>query len=299
MLDDLALFIEIVDSGSLSAAARRAGLPPATVTRRLQQLEARLGCRLLHRSARRLQATADGLAYYERCKPLTQALQQAMQGLDAEITRVEGRVRVLAPVNLAQGVLRAVWPDFLRRYPGVRLDLRLSNLREDLFTHGADLAIRVGEQPDSSLALRRLGVATTGIVAAPSWLAQAPPLAHPDDLERHAWVVAEPLGNFALTQAGTGEVWRSPPWPEPRSSVNDVALAVQLACEGLGLLYCPLSLCDAELRSGALQRVLPDWQPPTRPVVAVWPQQRQLPARVRALVELLDAHARQVPLLQG
>lgn len=157
MLDDLALFVAIVESGSLSAAARRMQIPAATVTRRLQQLERQLNCQLLHRSARRLQPTPEGLAYYERCSPLLQSLQQATQNLESTLTEVQGLVRVLAPMNLAKGLLRQVWVDFMARYPGVRLDLRLSNLREDMFEHGADLAIRVGEQPDSSMAQRRLG----------------------------------------------------------------------------------------------------------------------------------------------
>lgn len=298
MLDDLALFVDIVDGGSLSAAARRAGLPPATVTRRLQQLEKTLGCQLLHRSARRLQATPEGLAYYERCGPLVQSLRQAAEGLDAALTRVEGLVRVLAPLNLAQGPLAPVWRLFLAQHPQVRLDLRLSNLREDVFEHGADLAIRVGDQPDSLLAQRRLGRAATALVAAPAYLDAAPPIHSPADLPAHAWVVAEPLNGFALT-APDGAVVRVPPQPAPRLRANDLALPVDMACAGLGLLLVPLVQCHTALADGRLRRVLPGWAPPERAVVAVWPRQRQLPARVRALVELLCDHAAREPLLQG
>ena len=299
MLDDMALFARIVEHGSLSAAARHAGMPPATVTRRLQQLEQALGCQLLHRSARRLLPTPEGLAYYERCRPLLAALQQAMQALDAELTRIEGRVRVLAPINLAQGVLRPVWSRFLQRHPDVQLDLRISNLREDVFAAGADLAIRVGEQPDSALTRRGLGQVATGLVAAPAYLARQPAIVHPDDLLQHAWIVAEPLTHYTLTHPASGEhVQLRPPQPV-RSSVNDLTLAVDLAAQGHGVLFCPLSLCDAELRHGTLQRVLSDWHTPIRPVGVVWPQQRHLPARVRALVDLLVEFAAGEPLLQA
>jgi len=298
MLDDLALFAVIVESGSLSAAARRMQLPPATVTRRLQQLERQLNCQLLHRSARRMQPTPEGLAYYERCSPLLQSLQQATQSLEATLTEVQGLVRVLAPMNLAKGLLKPVWADFLTRYPRARLDLRLSNVREDMFEQGADLAIRVGEQPDSSLALRRLGVTAIGLVGSPGYLARMGEPAHPDELEPHAWVVADPLLSVRIRHKASGESREFTLPPARHCVVNDVALAVDLAQAGQGLLWCPLWVCDAQLRAGALVRVLRQWQADPNPIYAVWPQQRQLPARVRALVDMLERCIRAEPLLQ-
>ncbi|GAB2476206.1 LysR family transcriptional regulator [Comamonas humi] len=299
MLDDLALFAVIVECGSLSAAARRLQLPAATVTRRLQQLERQLNCQLLHRSARRLQPTPEGLAYYERCSPLLQSLQQATQSLEATLTEVQGLVRVLAPMNLAKGLLKQVWGDFLTRYPGVRLDLRLSNVREDVYEQGADLAIRIGEQPDSNLALRRLGMTAIGLVASPDYLARMGEPAHPDELDPHAWIVSDPLHSVRIRHVSSGESLEFTVPPTRRCVVNDVALAIELAQAGQGLLWCPLWVGDEPLRSGALVRVLRQWQADANPIYAVWPQQRQLPARVRALVDMLDHCAQAEPLLQG
>ena len=299
MLDDLALFAFIVDSGSLSAAARRAHMPPATVTRRLQQLEQRLGCKLLHRSARSLQPTPEGLAYYERCAPLLRSLQQATESLEASQTQVKGLVRVLAPMNMAKGLLRPVWSQFLAAYPQVQLDLRLSNLREDLFEHGADVAIRLGDLPDSSLAQRRLGAVAIGLVAAPDYLAGAKAIKEPKDLLAHRWLVAEPLRNLRLTHTVTGEQYAQGLHADARSVINDVSLSLDLACAGLGLLNCPLWMSDAYVRSGALVPVLPQWLATPNSVALVWPQQRHLPARVRALVDMLGDFAQTDPWLQG
>ena len=127
MLDDLALFIAIVEAGSLNAAAEKEGLPTATVTRRLQKLEAGLGYRLLHRSARRTMLTAEGTQYYEQCRPLVQALRQATLRLDATLGAIEGSIRVLAPVNFASEILAPAWASFLEQYPRVQLELELSN----------------------------------------------------------------------------------------------------------------------------------------------------------------------------
>ncbi|TDS85181.1 LysR family transcriptional regulator [Comamonas sp. JUb58] len=299
MLDDLALFAAIVDSGSLSAAARRTRLPPATVTRRLQQLEQQLGCKLLHRSARRLQPTPEGLEYYERCAPLLRSLQQATESLEASHTQVQGLVRVLAPMNLAKGLLRPVWTAFLAQHPKVQLDLRLSNLREDVFEHGADLAVRLGDLPDSSLAHRRLGTTAIGLLASPGYLAQAGTPRHPRELAGHQWLVAEPLRTVQLQHAQTGERYAQSFHAEARCVINDVALAAEMACTGHGMLHCPLWMCDAQLRSGALLHVLPQWHAPANPIFMVWPQQRHMPARVRALVEMLGDFARAEPWLQG
>lgn len=300
MLDDLALFVAIVDSGSLSAAAHRLSLPPATLTRRLQQLEQRLDCKLLHRSARRLQPTAEGLAYYERCSPLLQALKQATENLETSQTRVHGVVRLLAPMNLAKGPLMPVWCSFLERYPDVQLELRLSNLREDVLEQGADLAIRVGALADSSLQGRRLGTAAMGLLAAPRYLAQAPAITSPQDLPQHRWLVADPLRTLHLNHAATGESYSQPLMSTGvRGIVNDVVVAAELACAGQGLLYGPLWACADPLQNGALVQVLPQWQARSHDISLVWPQQRQLPARVRALIDLLVEFSASSPALQS
>lgn len=297
MLDDLALFIAIVEAGSLNQAARRLGLPTSTLTRRLQRLEQELGCRLLHRSARRMTPTPEGWQYYERSRPLVHSLQQAVEQLDDSLREVKGLLRVLAPINLANGVFADAWSGFLSRYPQVRLELLLSNQTQDLHASHADLAIRTGEQPDSQLQQRKLGEVGVRLVASPAYLRDRPPPATPADLDRHDIVVAEPLTFWAFRHRDSGE--RLELSPAGRLRVNDLGLAVDAACKGMGILMCPLNVCQARLAGGELVEVMPDWRLPTRAVYAVWPQQRHLPARVRALVEHLAGFAADQVMLRS
>ncbi|MDC8756759.1 LysR family transcriptional regulator [Janthinobacterium fluminis] len=297
MLDDLALFVAIVEAGSLNAAAAKEEVPAATVTRRLQKLERTLGYRLLNRSARRMQPTAEGWQYYEQCRPLVHALRQATQRLDASLGALSGTIRVLAPVNFASGLLTPAWISFMQQYPDINLELELSNQVQDLVGSGADLAIRSGAPPDSGLMQRGLGKSELVLVAAPSYLAGAGAPGDAAALNEHALLVAEPLREWRLRDPANGaEVLIQ---PRARMRVNEMRLAVELAEAGLGIVLCPLLQCRELIVQGRLVRLLPEWMPPPRHVYAVWPQQRYLPARVRALLEHLAAFAAGNPLLNS
>lgn len=296
MLDDLALFVAIVDDGSLLAAARRLNLPAATLTRRLQKLEARLGCQLLLRSARSLKPTPEGRLYYEQCRPLLVALQQTTATLDGDLNQIQGTLRVLAPVNLARSVLAPAWTSFLAAWPDIRLELILDNRNEDLWRHGADLAVRVGPQHDPKLRQRRLGGFSVDVVAAPSYLAAHGEPRHPRELDQHALLVSEPLATWYFMSPDGSE--RIELQPQGRCRVNELGLMVAMAEAGLGIMYCPHTLSGAALDSGRLRRILTDWRTPQRVLYAVWPQQ-QLPRKVRALLEHLSDFAAATPTLQG
>ncbi|MFC4299097.1 LysR family transcriptional regulator [Castellaniella hirudinis] len=294
MLDALALFVTIVESGSLSAAAERLDLPAATVTRRLQALERELGCRLLHRSARRLQPTAEGLQYYEQCRPLIHALGQATRSLDDNLRQIAGHIRVLAPVNLASGPLTPAWVGFLQQHPQVSLEFQLSNTLQDLVGSGADLAIRVGEQADSLLTHKRLGQIGVRLVAAPAYLARRGTPASASDLAAHDTVISMPLQEWPLRDPATGVelIVR----PTARLRTNEMRLAVAAAEAGQGILLCPATLILDSIARGTLTSLLDDWMPAPRPLFAVWPQQRYLPARVRALVDHLQTFVETAPI---
>ena len=295
MLDDLALFVRIVEAGSLRAAASAIDVPAATVTRRLQKLEQALGCQLLHRSARRLLPTQEGLQYYEQCRPLLQALQQTTQSLDANLTQLSGSVRVLAPINLANGPLRSVWSSFMQRYPAIRLELQLSNHNQDLLGTGADLAIRAGEQSDSNFGQRRLGTVRNVLTASPEYLQRSPDLGTPEQLHRHALIVAEPATQWRFVERGTGAVQSLV--PQGHFRVNEMQLAVHMAASGIGVLLCPMTQVADDVDTGRLVEVMPAWEAATRPVYAIWPPSRQMPARVRMLLDHLVACAAAQPLL--
>lgn len=293
MLDDLALFVSIVEAGSLSAAAAKHDLPPATVTRRLQALEHKLGHRLLTRCSRLMELTAEGQQYFEQCRPPVHALRQATRQLDGMLRTVSGNIRVLAPANLASGPLSAAWSSFIEKHPGVTLELDVTNPLQGLAESGSDLAIREGELMDSSLTQRRLASTDMVLVAAPSYLRRAGLPARAQELATHACVVAEPLRQWRFSNGDNGEFLFQ---PEPRVRVNDMRLAVSMAADGMGILYCPRVQCRDELASGKLTQVLAGATGQPHNIYAVWSQQRYLPARVRALVDHLAAHMASNPI---
>jgi LysR family transcriptional regulator AphB len=285
MLDDLALFVAIVEAGSLNAAADKEGVPAATVTRRLQKLERQLGCKLLHRSARRMLPTAEGMQYYEQCRPLLQALKQSTQTLDATLRDIAGSIRMLAPINLVSAFLTPALVSFIEQYPAVRLELDVSNDLQDMIGTGADLAIRAGPQEDSALTQKRLGDGAVELVAAPSYLARRGHPQNAAELQSHALLVAEPLSRWQLHDPLDDAL--TIVQPEPRLRVNEMRVAINAAEAGLGILMCPLIQCHEALARGTLVRVLDGWVRLRRPIYAVWSQQHYLPARVRALVDHL------------
>lgn len=296
MLDELALFVSIVETGSLRLAAEKASIPAPTLTRRLQKLERHLGCRLLHRSARRMTPTREGWQYYEQCRPLVHSLLQATAKLDVTLHQVSGLIRVLAPADLANDNLAPAWMSFLARYPEIQLELELSNYTQDLIGSGADVAIRVGAQPDSLLNMRRLGQSKEVLlVASPDYLAKYGMPESIDELKLRDLVISKPLSTWAMRHRQSGETrsWQ----PQGKFCVNGIYLALQAAQAGLGILFCPVSLCHKQLQRGELTQVLPEWQGSSRAIYAVWSQQRYVPARVRALIDHLAEFCQHNPHL--
>lgn len=180
-------------------------------------------------------------------------------------------------------------------HPEVSLEFHLSNAVQDLVGSGADLAIRIGEQADSLLTQRRIGEVGVHLVAAPGYLARRGVPADAHALAAHDAIVATPLRQWFLRDPATGAetVLR----PTPRLRADEMRLAVDAACAGLGVLLCPTTLTRDPIARGALVPVLDAWTPQRRPVFAVWSQQRYLPARVRALVDHLEAFLAADPLL--
>lgn len=296
MLDDIVLFIKIVEAGSFNEAAKKLDIPPSTLTRRVQKLERQLGCKLLLRSAHRTKPTQEGLKYFEQCRPLLYALEQATQKLDEAFNQISGSLQVLAPTNLANGPLASAWVEFMQQNPLIKLSLILSNHTEDLIGRGADLAIRIGKQPDSSLNMRKLGTIANLLVASPDYIQNAPKLTI-DNLDKHQLIVANPLSTWTLKHKENNNAFRIT--PNPCFQVNDLDLAIKTALSGIGILFCPLSLCHNYIEQGELIPVLTDWENEPREIFAVWSQQQFLPARVRALIDFLVLYVKKHPLLNG
>lgn len=297
MLDDIALFIHIADHRGLAAAAARLSLPPATVTRRLQKLESRLGCRLINRSARGFHLTREGEIYYRECAELVGLLSERAQNLESALHQTSGPLRVLAPPSFAQRTLRAALNGFLSRYPEIQLDLTLSHETEDLPASGADLALRIGPQADSGLTQKRIGRIATVLIAAPGYVAATGMPATPDELVGHRRLVTAPIAQWDLVNSA-GQVWRQPAG-RPVVMANDLQVTANLVRDGQGISLMPVTEVFDELADGRLIRLLPDWHGPIRDVHLVWSHGRLLPARARLLADWLTDAVHGMPQLQG
>lgn len=283
-MDDIALFIHLVECGSLSAAAKYLGIPNATVTRRLQKLEHRLGLTLVHRSARRFTLTSDGQIYYHAYAELIRQMEDTARQLSKESQQMTGPLTVLAPSNLSSGLLMPVWESFATRYPDVRLNLKLNNNLEDLVTTRGDLAIRVGNLPDSSLYQKRLGSIPTLLVAAPEYIAKNGTPDSLAEIEKHRVITNTDPTVWTLTRANKSQTLH----PTTHLVVNDVTMVKRFVLGAQGIALLPMSEVAEELKEGRLTHILPDYAGPHRHVYAVWPGGRILSKKATALRDLIE-----------
>jgi DNA-binding transcriptional LysR family regulator len=191
-LAGMSLFVKIVEHGSLTAAGRALGIPKASISRRLADLEKRLGVRLINRSTRRMSLTDAGQAFHDRCQPITAEAEAAELEVLTKTGKATGRIRITSLVGLGQVILMPLLTEFLRRNPSVSIDFEPTDRSVDVIGEGFDVAILTGPLSDSSLLARRLMTHRRILVASPAYLKGAPPLNAPEDLRRHICVVPHP-----------------------------------------------------------------------------------------------------------
>jgi DNA-binding transcriptional LysR family regulator len=285
-------FVDVVDAGTFSAAAKRSARSKAVMSKYITQLETHLGVALLQRTTRALSLTEAGRRYYGRCQAVLEeiaALEAAVQEAHSE---VQGKLRVSAPPGVADRFLAVLTSDFLAQYPRVKLDLDLTHRMVDLADEGIDVAIRVTQPSDSSLIARRLTPAPPIAVAATDYLEAHGHPKHPRDLLEHACLVDT---NFRDQHR-----WRFDVAGQPLTiavdgpvRVNSPSAVRELAVRGHGIALVPRILVEPELESGLLMEVLEgmvalDWS-----IYAVYARRQYLPVRVRCFVDhLIEAFAR-------
>lgn len=283
-LDDLQLFHQTVQQGSLRAAARTLKMPIATLSRRLQKLETSLGCRLLERSAHHFALTEIGREYFSACGPLLNDLEAVTEQLDAVQHELSGPLKITAPVSLSQHWLGRCFFDFMHRYPNIRLQLIASNQNENLIEQQLDAAIRVGDPQEDNWVARKIWESRLGLCATPAYLQRTPPIEHPRDLAQHSLIVAQPLGNWQLTHRTTNESFTV--LPQPYFQTSDIGVALDAVEEGFGvLLVSNFYFSDPLARRHELVQVLPDWQGPSRPIYLMYRSRQAVSARLRAFID--------------
>ncbi len=285
-LDGIAAFARVVDSGSFSAAARRLNVSKSAVSAHVQRLEERLGVRLLNRTTRRLSVTEAGAAYYRHCARILAEAEAAEQAASALQREPRGTLRVSAPDSFGWMHVAPAVPAFLKRYPNLAVDIKLSAAYVNLVDEGLDLAIRIGVLEDSALVVRKLAPSRQVLCAAPAYLKDRGMPQTPDDLVSHNCLCADLLswGDEWRLAGKRGEV-RVPVSGSFRS--NNAEMLRTAALDGVGIAALPTWAVAEQLRSGMLRRVLTAWEAPVSTIYAVYPGNRLMSMKVRAFVDHL------------
>lgn len=287
-LNDVAIFVQVVRCGSFAEAARRLGVPPNTLSRRVQQLEAQLGTRLMQRSTRHLTLTSAGQVFLERCSGAVEGLMDAGEELQAVNQEPSGLVRVAAPADFFDFFAMEWLTEFLTAHPKVRVDFVLSDGRADLIADRIDVALRGGILEDSSLFARKvLDAGNDGLVASPAYVARQGVPDTLQDLAGHDCLVfGHPSGKATWRVTGPDGA-QAEVQVSGRFSGNTAQALRKAALAGLGIALLPSTLTQRDLRAGLLVPVLPEYRRQGHGVHMVYPSRRYLPLAVSAFMDLV------------
>lgn len=287
--NDLILFARIIDAGSFSRAAEQTGLPKSTLSRRIGQLESRLGERLLTRSTRRLAITEFGERLLEHARRLVEETEAATAMALHSQSVPSGTLRVALPPDFGELDLTPLLLRFAATYPEVRLELDLSPRRVDLLAERFDLAIRAASQlpDDTTLVARQLIRLCNGLYASPAYLARYGQPATPAELMNHIGLrlISGNGETLPWTLKRGHESWQG--LPNGPLAANSLALQRNLAAHGMGIAALSDIFARGWVEQGRLQRVLPDWELPVVTIWAVTPGRRLLPTRTTAFIDML------------
>jgi DNA-binding transcriptional LysR family regulator len=288
-LDDFFYFAKVVEHGGYASASRALHIPKSRLSRHVTALEARLGVRLVNRSTRRFAVTEIGHDVQRHAVAMVAEADAAVEAVEFARAEPRGLIKVSCPVSIAQTAMATILPEFLARYPSIRVQLHASNRRVDVINEGFDLSLRVRAKPsgEDGLIMRAFGESSEVLVASRAYLEQAGRIERPEQLaerstlgfapeaERQTWELFGPDG-------GSIKVEHS-----PRLVCHDFVLLRATVLAGLGIALLPESVVRSDLQENRLERVLVDWTLPMGVVHVVFPSRRgQLPA-VRALIDYL------------
>ncbi|WP_069384524.1 LysR family transcriptional regulator [Halomonas caseinilytica] len=290
-LDDLAFFQRLARAGSLTATARELGLSLSAVSKRLKQLEARLGVSLAHRTTRRLTLTAEGELYLSRGAAILDELGELEETLGDHRAELSGPLRINATFGFGRRHVAPLFSDFCALHPHIEGSLELTNFPASLFEQGFDIGIRVGAPPDSRLVARRILANRRVLCAAPAYVERMSPLRDPRDLSSHPCLVIRENGSdhtvWRFQRRDTSGEERAVKVAGPMAS-NDGEVVRRLARDGHGVALRSWWDVHDDLSAGRLIELLPEWRGVRADFHAVYHQRRHVPLRIRAFVAYLE-----------
>ena len=287
-IEEIRAFVMVVETGSLTQAAERLGIAVSAVSRRLKDLELRLGAPLIQRTTRRMYLNEVGQSFYERCKAVLDELEAAQQEVLNAGGGLGGILRISTPLSFGVSHMSSAISQFMHAHPDVRIDMDLSDKRVDLVAEGFDLAIRIGVLSDSSLIAKKISTVRNIPCASADFLSLYPLITKPDDLEE--------LPALVYSNEKTPNDWRyrGPDGKTgvlrvtPRLSASNGDVLREAAIAGLGITCLPNFLHYDAINNGLLQPILPDYEWAELDVYAVYPKTTILPKRTRAFVDFIS-----------
>ncbi|MDE1914285.1 MAG: LysR family transcriptional regulator [Pseudomonas sp.] len=285
-LESMSIFVAVVDAGSLTAAARRLDMPLASVSRKVAELETHLKTRLLHRTTRQLSLTDAGASYLDACRRILEDISEAERAATGEYSQPRGELVVTAPVVFGRLHIVPVVAEFLAQYPEIDINLILTDRVVHLMEEHCDVAVRIGELPDSSLKAMQVGAVRRLVCASPAYLAARGVPAEPRDLAAHDCITFEVLASQGAWGFGAGKTGLSVP-VHSRLSVNTAEAAIAAATLGVGVIrVLSYQVADA-LREEALAVMLEAFESAPLPISLVHKGQSPLPLKLRAFLDFV------------
>ena len=287
-IEELRAFVLIVESGSLTQAADRMGIAVSAVSRRLRDLELRLGTALIQRSTRRLFLNETGQLFYQRAKTVLSTLEDAEQEVQNAGGALSGVLRISVPLSFGIAHMSTAIAQFMHAHPDIHIEMDLSDKRVDMIAEGFDAAIRIGNLTDSSLIAKKISSVSVLPVAAPSLISQWPQLNHPNDLAKMPALVyandRSPLDwHYVGPDGKAGSLNIT-----PRMSANNGDVLRDLAIAGLGMVSLPNFLHYEAINKGLLQPLFPDYDWSGFDIFVVYPKTTILPKRTRVFVDFIS-----------
>ncbi|SDC67869.1 DNA-binding transcriptional regulator, LysR family [Cupriavidus sp. YR651] len=290
-LESMSILVAVVEAGSLSAAARRLGMPLATVSRKVGDLESHLKTRLLHRTTRQLSLTEAGASYVAACRRILEDVGEAERAATGEYAAPKGDLVITAPLVFGRLHVMPVIAEFLAHYPEINVSLELTDRVVHLMDEHADIAVRIGELPDSALMATRVGAVRRVVCASPAYLAAHGVPARPRDLTAHECITFEVLASARAWVFGAGKSELSVP-VHSRLAVNTAETAISAAKLGVGLIRVLYYQVADAVRDNALRVVLDTFESAPLPISLVHLGQAPVPLKVRAFLDFATPRLR-------
>lgn len=293
-LNDVSLFIQVVEHNSFTATADKLGIQKSTISRRISQLEDDLGVRLIHRTTRKLSLTDEGQDLFERCQPLMDELVNATDHVTSKQSEPKGRLRITMPPEMGLFIMNDVVASFVEKYPLIKVDVELSPRVVDLVEEGIDLALRVGALSDSSLIGRRIAEVRLRLFASRQYLEEHGSPKTPNDLKEHKCI-----GTLLNTQGWPFSNWNDgqPVNLDFRLRANSLSFCKEMMLKDLGIVRLPESFCIDQVEAGTVQEILSEYTTPLVEIHALYPSRRHLNAKVRLFLDHMMASLQNHPWL--